>query len=232
MDYRYEQGRDLRWTASGPEDQRAANTAAGAHALQTGKAAALPTITANGACQGISAWWIIKRSLGDDFWNWFGASKAAAPTGGKMAKAGEPASSVKDVMNKQALLGKIPSFSRKLNTEAVVNYILANTKPHLAQKRPLVVLQNQTFGTLAREISAVPGYVFIGFSHVGWGGHAIAAHVLQNGAIEFMDPNCGEFDVPDANTFHNWLANEVGVKLYKGMNLHTIEVQTLQRPSA
>lgn len=225
MHYFYEQAKDSRWTASGPAVSGIAQTMAGATAFSQGAVPSLPTVSTNGACQGISMWWIIKRALGDDFWTWFGASSTAAASSTRpYANAGEPAKEIKDVMHLQSSA----KLSRKNNHEAAANYILSRTAPHLVKKRGLVLRRNIGFKMLGYEVTAAKGYAFIGFSKSGWGGHAVAAHVCGDGSVEFMDPNFGEWSCPDYKSFYGvlgWLGGQYGMA-----KLDTVEVQTLQRP--
>ncbi len=226
MDYLYQQALDSRWTASGPVDQSVAQTFAGATALSQGLTPNLPTVSSDGACQGISMWWIIKRALGDNFWDWFGPSRKSSPSSSRtFPKSGEPVSKIKEVMQLQA---RLPG-SRRTNHDAAVNYILAKTKGHLVRKRGMVLRTNQTFKSMAYEITAKRGYVFIGFYNHTWGGHAVAAHILRDGSMEFMDPNEGEWDFRSFKHFYSEIVN-VGNTTYGGMKLDSVEIQTLERP--
>lgn len=228
MDYLYEQVKDYRWRASGPVEDGVANTVSGALRFAGGQVAHLPTVTSNGACQGISMWWLIKNALGQDFWDWFGASKSSAAWSRRTnATAGEPVAKIQEIMKLQAAM----PFSRRQNHEAAVNYILSKTRPHLVKRRGLVLRTNQSFRSMAYEVTAKQGYVFIGFSKQNWGGHAVAAHIRNDGSIAFMDPNAGEWEINSYADFYHLMEHEVGNGLYGGMRLDTVEIQTLERPA-
>ncbi|MBS0639502.1 MAG: YopT-type cysteine protease domain-containing protein [Acetobacteraceae bacterium] len=230
MRFSYNQGADPRWTAS-DTIVSAANTVADANALSLGTSPIkwAPTLTSEGACQGISIWWLIKRAMNDDFWTWFGPPKCAAPSSTKAyGAAGAPVAAVKTVMQGQMRIA-LQGGDRATNHRAAINYILSNTTGHLTNKRGLVLRQNATWKTMAYEIMVAKGYCFIGFSRKGWGGHAIAAHIMNDGAVEFMDPNLGEYDVADLSTFVNWMNDQIG-PWYGFNNLDTFEMQTLSRP--
>src|SRR5436309_3059095 len=124
--YKYTQAKDNRWKASGPSDHSAVQTVSGALAFAKSKSKDdfLPTVSTNGACQGISMWWIIKRALGEDFWDWLGAPKVAAPSSPNMnGKAGEPILWIKEIMHLQKGL----NLRRAQNHDAAINYILSKT---------------------------------------------------------------------------------------------------------
>lgn len=228
MDYLYEQAKDYRWQASGPAIDGIARTVVGAAAFSSGIVPHVATVSTNGACQGISMWWLIKNAMGEDFWDWFGASRTSAPWSRLTnAKAGDPVAKIKEVMKLQAAT----PFSRRQNHEAAVNYILAKTKAHLTQKRGLVLRTNQSFRSMAYEITAKRGYVFIGFSKQNWGGHAVAAHIRSDGSIAFLDPNAGEWEINSYADFYHLMEHEVGNGIYNGMRLDTVEIQTLERPA-
>jgi hypothetical protein len=227
--YPYVQAADPRWSSSGAA-VTVPNTAQGADQLAKGLVPMLPTLTSSGACQGISMWWLIKRSLGEDFWDWFGPPKCAASQSLiDNGKAGEPVRLIKEIMANQAGLGRLPQMSRAANHSAAINYILSKTKGHLTNKRGLVLRDNATWKTLAYEIVVANGYCFIGFSRLGWGGHAIAAHICNDGSIEFFDPNHGEFEAPSVTTFVTWV-DQILAPAYGFDKLTTFEMQTLSRP--
>lgn len=228
MNYRYSQGADPRWTASGPT--QSVNTSTEATQLSKGLIAVLPTATSRGACQGIANWWLIKRALGQDFWEWFGPPTCAAPASTrKHGAAGEPVLVIKEIMNAQNTLFKIPGMTRAGNQSGAVNYVLAKTQGHLVTKRGMVVRENQTWKSFAYEIAVAKGYVTIGFSRTGWGGHAIAAHVCNDGSVEFFDPNYGEFEFDSTPAFFAWMEQQLG-RCYGFDRITTFELQTLARP--
>lgn len=226
--YKYTQAKDNRWSASGPSDETKALTVSGALALaqSTNRDDFLPTVSSGGACQGISIWWIIKRALGEDYWAWLGPPKKAAPASpNDNGKAGEPVIEIKKIMKLQAALG----LTRPQNHDAAINYILSKTSGHLTRRRGLVLRTNTTFNAMGYEIAVARGYTFIGFSKSGWGGHAIAAHICNDGSVEFMDPNLGEFLIPTYKEFFEFMESVINLQVYK-MKVDTFEIQTLQRP--
>ena len=142
MRFSYNQGADPRWTAS-DTIVSAANTVADANALSLGTSPIkwAPTLTSEGACQGISIWWLIKRAMNDDFWTWFGPPKCAAPSSTKAyGAAGAPVAAVKTVMQGQMRIA-LQGGDRATNHRAAINYILSNTTGHLTNKRGLVLRQ-------------------------------------------------------------------------------------------
>jgi hypothetical protein len=203
MDFPYKQAADGRWKA-GDTTGTIANSSQGAGMLAQGLKQGtikLPTATSEGACRGISIWWLIKRSLGDDFWPWFGPPISAAPTSpNKNGAAGEPVRVIKEVMQQQAKsIGINSSFMttdqlRTMNLRNAMNYILKHTEGHLITQRGLIEKTAIKWELVENEVKASPGYSYIGFNVDGWGGHAVAVHVAENGDIEFMDPNLGEMD--------------------------------------
>jgi hypothetical protein len=193
------------------------------------------TATSNGACQGISAWWIIKRAQGDDFWTWFGPPKSAAPEAAGNGKAGEPVQAVQEVMQEQDLLLG-PKFitpvssQRQMNHDAATNYIVAKSNNHLVKWRTLWVMTNVSWTDLVTQATKTQGFAFIGFSIKGWGGHAVAAHIFPKGNhsdyIEFMDPNIGEVEKQDLTALKEWYADGFAKNKY-GAAPDTVEIQML-----
>jgi hypothetical protein len=184
----------------------------------------LGTVTSNGACLGISLWWLLKRSLGDDFWTWFGPPRSAAPTGEENGKSGEPVDFIKEVMNAQELLvGGRPdglfaakvSDIRKMNVDGAINYILAKANDSLRKEEDTMNLGAPvSWGNLAEVATLKPGFALINFYKELWGGHAVAAHIFLNGKIEWMDPNIGEVEMGNRADFKSWVEKDVG-KVYK-----------------
>jgi hypothetical protein len=200
------------------------------------------TAMSNGACQGISMWWIIKRSLGDpekipeaDFWTWFGPPKSAAPTAAGNGKAGEPVQAIREVMEEQDFLLS-PKFitsvssQRQMNHDAATNYIVAKSNNRLVKKEILWAMTNVSWTDLVTQATKTQGFAFIGFSIKGWGGHAVAAHIFPKGAssayIEFMDPNIGEVEKITSTGLKEWYADGFAKKNY-GAAPETVEIQML-----
>jgi len=229
MNFSYEQAKDNRWTASAPPGS-VAQTTVGAMQFATGQVKPLPTVTSDGACHGISMWWLIKRSLGDNFWDWFGPPAAAAPgSQASNGKAGEPVECIKEVMHLQKAFLANPGKNRAANHMAAVNYILKRATPHLVRRRNLVLRRNATFATLAAEITVAKGYVLAGYWRQNWGGHAVAAHILNDASVEFMDPNIGEIEFADFRSFYAWAKGACATH-YNFSSLNEAEIQTLERP--
>jgi hypothetical protein len=196
------------------------------------------TATSNGACLGISAWWIIKRSLGDDFWTWFGPPKSAAPTAAGNGIAGEPIAAIQEMMRAQDLLlgrerdgGFAPgSKLNQMNADAATNYIVAKSNNRLFKKEILWAMTNVSWTDLVTQATKTQGFAFIGFSVKGWGGHAVAAHIFPNRAsaayIEFMDPNIGEVEKMNLTALKEWYADGFAKNKY-GAAPDTVEIQVL-----
>jgi hypothetical protein len=228
MEFRYIQSKDNRWSAG--QAMESINTVESANKLATGVIKNAPTVTSAGACQGISMWWLIKTALGEDFWDWFGPPAKAAPTSTRAnGVAGEPVKFIKEIMMVQSALSGLQGFKRENNHSAAINYILAKTKGHLTNKRGMVVRNGETWRTFATEITVAKGYCFIGFSRAGWGGHAVAAHICNDGKVDFLDPNHGEFETDNASQFITWIADVLGPS-YGFDTLTSFELQTLSRP--
>jgi hypothetical protein len=228
MEFRYIQSKDNRWSAG--QAMESINTVESANKLATGVIKNAPTVTSAGACQGISMWWLIKTALGEDFWDWFGPPAKAAPTSTRAnGVAGEPVKFIKEIMMVQSALSGLQGFKRENNHSAAINYILAKTKGHLTNKRGMVVRNGETWRTFATEIRGATGFGFMGFPGGGWGGHAVAAHICNDGKVDFLDPNHGEFETDNASQFITWIADVLGPS-YGFDTLTSFELQTLSRP--
>jgi hypothetical protein len=219
MFFQYQMGFDGRWKAS-----------------QTIGSDVLGTVTSNGACMGISLWWIIKRSLGDDFWKWFGPPKSASrDTSAENGNAGEPMDFIKEVMNAQGhLLGPEPdgnfnatvSDIYKMNLDAATNYIAAKNDKLRKNEGVVDLGKPIPWGRLAEAATLKPGFALINFWKVRWGGHAVAAHILHDGRIEWMDPNIGEVDMASRDALKRWVETDVG-KVYNFAALDEAIIQPL-----
>jgi hypothetical protein len=204
-------------------------------ASQTIGSDVLGTVTSNGACLGISLWWLVKRSLGDDFWTWFGPPRSAAPSAPGDGKAGEPVDFIKEVMNAQKLLvGGQPdgvfdakvSDVRKMNVDAAINYIAAKNDKLRKNEGVIDLGKPVSWGRLAEAATLNPGFALINFYRELWGGHAVAAHILHDGRIEWMDPNIGEVDMASRDALKRWAETDVG-KVYNFAALDEAIIQPL-----
>jgi hypothetical protein len=213
MQFIYQMGLDGRWKASDEGDG----------------GRVLGTVTTNGACLGISLWWIIKRSRGDDFWTWFGPPRSAAPTGPEDGKAGEPILVIKEQTAQKTLNLMPPTInSREMHLDAATNYMIAKSTNGLVRKqKPLVLAGPVDWTVLAGEATKTPGFAFIALYWAGWGSHAVAAHIAPNGYIEWMDPNIGEVEKENTGALKEWFERVVGPQTYGRPPLDNVRIQLL-----
>jgi hypothetical protein len=203
----YSQGRDQRWN--------------------------IRKITSEGACQGLSIFWIIKKANGIDYLTWLGPPKSASSQGHDPAKFGAELDAVVRVMEQQDKIFKVLQGSRELNMNWAKDRIAqaerggGSTKLKASGK--LVLFQKAAPSQISNEVIATDGYAFIGFyGQIGTnganGGHAVAAYVRQS-TVDFFDPNLGEYHFNDLTSFHTWFAYDLMRDFYRVNNLDAGEVQ-------
>jgi Yersinia/Haemophilus virulence surface antigen len=178
------------------------------------------SLTVEGACQGISVWWIIRqsghkvgRAGSQDFWDWYENDPHA------MQKVISVMQNQKDIMQKATSdferTGRFAETSSGASAAAkklriFVSFILNNAGFNaLRNGRGLIESNNAVaWSMLANDIVASSGFSLINFAtpkqQLNFVGHAIAA-CLSNGRVDFMDPNIGEFRGVPAERFNEFL---------------------------
>jgi len=162
-------------------------------------------LTAEGACLGISSWWIIKQAqhkLGrphsQDFWDWYETDpKAIHLVRSVMQNQRDVIEKGTEKYRATGMLSSSTVATNKLRP--YINFILNNSGFNvLGNKRGLVESpQAVAWGMLANDIENTPGFSLISFAtpkqQLNFVGHAVATIVSENGNVDFMDPNIGEF---------------------------------------
>jgi len=87
-----------------------------------------------------------------------------------------------------------------------------------------VPFSNTTVGRCSREITGIGGYKLIQMKKTldgSGGGHMVAAW-CDGADVLFMDPNMGEFWLPNKKTFHAWLQlfRNTTYNAYKSIRVH------------
>lgn len=134
------------------------------------------TITAKGACFGLSIYWIVKAKKKEDFWKWLGTAQSKADVVSIMEKQAE-------VVDK-APAGTGSAAKIKLATELLNR--LAGLNANNEDGDP-----NDVFPVDTKE-----GYKYIsigGGNEAGDFQHAVAA-LVEDGKARVFDPNFGEFE--------------------------------------
>lgn len=179
-------------------------------------------ITSEGACQGLSIFWVINRANHVDYLTWLGPPKAASSKGKDPANFGKELEDVIRVMEQQDKLLRLnnPNF-RSMNMHWARDRIAAveggGGTTQLKPNQDLALMQGATPMQIAAEVTRIDGLVFFGVLKIGWGGHALAAAVQQP-AIAFFDPNYGEYTFVDLQSFHTWF-DQVLCNNYYGFNM-------------
>jgi hypothetical protein len=189
-------------------------------------------ITSEGACQGLSIFWIIKKANGVDYLTWLGPPKSASLQGSDPAKFGAELDAVVRVMEQQDKIFAMLKGSRELNMNWARDRIAqidhgGSTK--LQANGKLVLFQKAAPSQISSEVITTDGYAFIGFfGQIGAnganGGHAVAAYVRLS-TVDFFDPNFGEYHFKDLSSFHTWFAYDLMRDCYGVSNLDTAEIQ-------
>ena len=202
--HKYKQSRDYRWKAGEtlPGDTKPA-----------------PTSTSDGACYGISVFWIRENAAGRDFFQWLGASQVAilaAPPDSTnwqdhSSKAGPMVAHVKEAMQQQSMAIKdLDNHMGDLAKGELAIRLVTEASPLKAIKDEDGLLKSflpKDPGKWVGELKAEPGFKFISFS--GYSGlvkedmnHAITVLVDPAGC-KLFDPNIGEFHAADLGELLN-----------------------------
>jgi virulence surface antigen len=160
---KYKQGDDGRWYAG---EVKPALVGVGAYS----KADFEATATSDGACFGLSIWWIIKNATRQNFWSW-------------MVGAGPQVAEIKSVFLLQR--GE-HDFSRFDHADQKIRLETGMTR------------QNKTLMKEGTDFKHT-GYHYISlrgkFGQTDKvSGHAIAAYFDADGMCRYFDPNFGEFE--------------------------------------
>jgi len=156
----YNQENDMRWVAGEVRPERVGFGA-------SERAHFIPTDTSGGVCFALSAYWIIKKANGADFWAWL-------PGPGAHVK------DIKDLMRAQKA-GAEHDYSRF--------ELLKTTITGASQ------LAQQSMALMDSGQFEHAGYYYISITGKKNGkawGHGIAAHVVA-GECRYFDPNKGEY---------------------------------------
>jgi hypothetical protein len=191
-------------------------------------------ISSSGACQGLSIFWVIKKANNIDYITWLGPPPAASSQGHNPPNMGSEMDAVIRVMEQQDKIFKLPQGNRSLNMKWAKERISqfdtsGGGSTSLHPQGNLVLLQGASPKQIASEVTSVDGFAFIGFSVTGtaqvkgWG-HAVAARV-QGQAVDFFDPNYGEYHFQDLGSFHTWFEHSLIKPGYGVSNLDTAEIQ-------
>ncbi|WP_421995708.1 YopT-type cysteine protease domain-containing protein [Roseococcus sp.] len=193
-------------------------------------------ISSNGACQGLSIFWVIKSANGDDFATWLGPPSNASTTHGQPGpKMGKEMDDIIRVMVQQQKIFDLPQKSRSLNMNWARDRIAkldglgdGSGSTKLRATGNLTLLQGASAKQIASEVTSTDGFVFFGFSMTatdqqpGWG-HAVAAQVTTP-TVNFFDPNYGQYHFEDLSDFHVWFEHTL-MPQYGTTNPDTAEIQ-------
>jgi hypothetical protein len=179
-------------------------------------------ITSQGACFGLSIYWVIKGANGVDYLGWLGPPQAACSKGNKSPKMGAEMDGVVRVMQQQDKLLKICSGNESMLMHWARDRIAKSEKgggsTSLVAQEALTLLQGATPKQIASEVDRLDGWSLICFwmkatgTAKGWG-HAVAARVA-GGAIDFFDPNLGEYHFTDKGDFEHWFEHKLIKPVY------------------
>lgn len=192
-------------------------------------------VTNNGACQGLSIYWVINTANKIPYLEWLGPPQVASLKGGiNPPKRGEEMDGVIRVMKQQAKVFKLPNPDGKINmrainmkwaTDRIAKCERGGGSTNLTADGDLVVLNNAPCLNVGKEVASKSGYVFFGFYLNGWGGHACAAYIHSDGDINFFDPNFGEYYIKGVSLFTTWFSKELMEKMYNTNKCDQAEVQ-------
>jgi hypothetical protein len=184
-------------------------------------------LTDMGWCAAMAAFWIQKYASGKNFWEWIGADRVAAPGFSTAATATDtPVSTLRRVMAlQQAVKQTYKDYltdKTKLEywapiVEATTNYRRNRSRDISIYKTPGAATNFS--GKLGNMISNGPGYRYVVMlvkptNKPAWS-HAVAAYNAANGSVRYMDPNYGEFELPDKPSFSKFVGNFFSAQPYR-----------------
>jgi hypothetical protein len=147
--------------------------------------------TEEGACMGLSVWWIITRVWGNNFLPWLN-NKWAVPW-------------VTFIMQKQSETGQTGGTvlsTRTIFTKWMAQFIGERTDLD-SSKFTITVEPQEPLQAVIKKISKGPGLVLFDF-HSQMGGHACAFYVNDPYYV-FFDPNFGEDFYHGYASFASWM---------------------------
>jgi hypothetical protein len=142
-------------------------------------------IASEGACFGLSVWWIIKNAQGADYWKWMETADGAELIN----------LAVEQQVNCSELLDKN-------RFQAAQDIIKGYAEKNLLIPRTEAVTEGPEFTETGTQ-KIKPGYYYISLEGL-WPGqnkrsaHGIAAHIPADGPCKYFDPNLGEGEVATA----------------------------------
>jgi hypothetical protein len=185
------------------------------------------SLTSEGWCAAMSAFWIQKNAKGENFWTWMGADKKAAPGFSTFQNASlTPVNPLRRVMaiQEQVKVQYKDLVSERAKSDYWAPIVEATTDVRRNRSRDAQVGKAPGSAVdIASKIGGIvcngTGYRYIVFvmqnSKGQQFGHAVAAHIAGNGVVRYMDPNFGEHELPSQAAYATFITKFFTARPYK-----------------